>query len=326
MPLSTWCTMKRHSKLQKRQKRRQCHWKMFGAAVLLCSLPTCRAALPKRDKPQSLSISSSKTRAALYADTGSDLWNKSTRMANQPHAAQYLLSNDSTDFGNRLLQELSTDESISPKTTSQEHPLESLLLYGVLTLALTSALLTPNIFVTSLYTMVSSVALLVPWLYMARTNLFSKETVLLGITYFMQLAPQRDGVLFQRVVPLMSKLLKQMVWAEAWSRVWHIAGKSISTFFHSISLHETTTTTTQQEESQWILPQVFHTLHEFVDTSIRKGTTKAVTKTLERNAQAAIETTLESVALFVEKAVVPIVLLPFQGVLSRSVGKQCCSV
>jgi len=322
-------TMKSHCQLSLRQKKRQYRWKVFGAAFFLScttTLPTsAHAALPSKrprnvneQQQESLSISSSKTKAAVHADTSSDTWNKSTRMADQEHFAQHLLSStgESNDFANRLLEELSDEESIASSTTADTDPLESLIFYGIITLAFTSALLTPTIFVNSMWTMLSSVALLLPWLWFGRGSIFSKETAIMCITYVLQLSPrlERDGILFQRVLPVAAKMLQQMVIAEAWSRVWRIAGRKITRLFDQISLERQDQNNNNNNNNT----NLFYKIHEFLDTSIRKGTHKSVTKTVERNVQAAIGTTLESVLSVLERAVLPLVLLPFQGTIPNS--------
>jgi hypothetical protein len=252
-------------------------------------------------------------------------------MSDQEHVAHHLFSNDagaSNDFAHRLLEQTVQQQVVSTTTTSHDHPLASLILCGIVTLALTSALLQPTVFVESLVTMASSVALLLPWLWFGRSAIFSKETVIMCITSILQLAPRldRNSVMLQRIGPVALRTLKKMLLVEAWSRVWRIAGTSISKFFQQVSLEQTdytitttttTTTTTSNDEQpglQWWMPAFVTEIHEFVDTSIRKGAYKGVTKTLEHNAQAAIVTTLESAMEMMETTVLPLVLLPWKGI------------
>jgi hypothetical protein len=164
-----------------------------------------------------------------------------------------------------------------------------------------------------------------PWLWFGRSAIFSKETVIMCITSILQLAPRldRNSVMLQRIGPVALRTLKKMLLVEAWSRVWRIAGTSISKFFQQVSLEQTdyTTNTTSSSSSndeqpglQWWMPAFVTEIHEFVDTSIRKGAYKGVTKTLEHNAQAAIVTTLESAMEMMETTVLPLVLLPWKGI------------
>ena len=303
-----------------RQKRRQCRWKIFGAFCLSCTLPSSIALLDtprtKQDQERcasSISISSSKTKAAVRADGDLDSWNKSKKMIDQHDLAHHILSNsESNDFTNRLLEEITKEQSVGPTETTHD-PLGSLLLYGLVTLALTSALLTPTIFADSIRNLFfSSVALLLPWLWIGRLSIFSKETVVMCITSFLHFVPRiesNNNVMFRRVVPVVLDSLKKMLIMEAWSRVWCIAGTSIANFFKKITLEHDNHGNTEQEKGMF--PDFVYAVHEFLDTSIRKGANKAVTKTIERNVQAAIATTLSSVTTVVEQAVLPLILMPF---------------
>mmetsp|Transcript_10011 Transcript_10011/g.18202 ORF Transcript_10011/g.18202 Transcript_10011/m.18202 type:complete len:336 (+) Transcript_10011:71-1078(+) len=325
--------MRNRSHFRKRQKRRRFRGSWLGAAVLIsCFLSTSPSfallerprSKRKQQQHESLSIPSSKTKAATRADH--DFIQKSHRMSDQEHVAHHLFSNDtaSNDFAHRLLEQ-TVQQQVSTTTTSHDHPLASLILCGIVTLALTSALLQPTVFVESLVTMASSVALLLSWLWFGRSTSFFKETVIMCITSIFQLTPRlaRNSVMLQRIGPVALRTLKRMLLVEAWSRVWRIAGTSISKFFQQVSLEQTdyttitiTTTNNNNEEQQglqWWMPAFVTGIHEFIDTSIRKGAYKAVTKTLEHNAQAAIVTTLESAMEMMETTVLPLVLLPWEG-------------
>lgn len=115
--------------------------------------------------------------------------------------------------------------------------------------------------------------------------------------------------MLQKIMPVAGDLLKKMLIAEAWSRVWKIAGTNIARFIQRISLERRQEDNKSgQQRQHGKIAHAVHRMHEFFDTSIRKGTNKAVLKTLERNVQAAVGTTLESVLQVLETAVLPLIL------------------
>lgn len=305
-----------------RKYHSQHRWKMFGVAFcLFCSLPTCDALLKRSLNTQSNSchlptqkkrpVPSSKTRAAICTEGGlDDSWKKSNRMSEQPSIAEHLLASHENEFVVRLLAAEESERSI----VVPPDPVSSLVVYGVLILALSSAVLTPPIFVETLWTLVLSVTpILLPWLWIGQASSL-KETAIMGLTAAVQLVPRqgfKDNLLFQKVLPLALEALQKMIVMEAFSRVWsrfgRAMGNSMTNFFRNLTFKQN-----DNVREQWV-PDWLIYVHEFLDTSIRKGSQKAIIKTLELNVQAAVGVAVSSVfrtvAQYVELAVLQCIVL-----------------
>lgn len=312
--------MRRYEDAQGRCLLRKYHsqrrWKMFGVAwCLLYSVPTCDALLKRSRKAHVNSrhlptqkkrpVPSSKTKAAIRAESDLDgSWSKSNRMSEQPSIAEHLLASHENEFVVRLLAAEKSERSI----VVPPDPVSSLVMYGVLTIALSSAFLTPSIFVETLWTLLLSVTpILISWLWIGRASSL-KEIAVMGLSAAVQLVPRQgfeDSLVFPKVLPLALEAFQKMIVMEAFSRVWSrvrlTTGSTMTNFFRNITFEGK-----DNVREQWV-PDWLINVHEFLDTSIRKGSQKAIIKTLELNVQAAVGVTVSSVfrtvAQYVEKAV-----------------------
>jgi hypothetical protein len=168
--------------------------------------------------------------------------------------------------------------------------------------------LTPSIFVETFWTLMLSVTpILIPWLWIGQASSL-KETAIMGLTTAVQLVPRqgfKDNLLFQKVLPLALEALQNMIVMEAFSRVWsrfgRAMGSSMTNFFRNLTFKQN-----DNVREQWV-PDWLIYVHEFLDASIRKGSQKAIIKTLELNVQAAVGVAVSSVfctvAQYVELAV-----------------------
>jgi hypothetical protein len=235
-------------------------------------------------------------------------------MSEQPSFAEHLLASRKNEFADRLLAAIHAESESEQSVVVPPDPVSSLLMYGVLTLVLSSAFLMPTLFVNSFWNVLWSVApILIPWLWIARATSF-KESAIMCLSAAVQLVPHQGfhkNPVFQKVLPLALDSLKKMILMEIWSRVWRTMGRTLTNTFRSMTLEQSDNT-----REQWV-PNWLMNAHEFLDKSIRKGSQKAITKTLELNVQAAVVVTLSSVfrtvAQYVDKTVLQrMCVLPFQ--------------
>jgi hypothetical protein len=130
----------------------------------------------------------------------------------------------------------------------------------------------------------------------------------MGLSVAVQLVPRQgfeDNLMFQKVLPLALEAFQKMIVMEAFSRVWSRVGRTMGStmtkFFRNMTFERN-----DNVREQWV-PDWLMNVHEFLDTSIRKGSQKAIIKMLELNVQAAVGVTVSSVsrtvAQYVEKAV-----------------------
>ena len=68
---------------------------------------------------------------------------------------------------------------------------------------------------------------------------------------------------------------------------------------------------------KWV-PDWLAKAHEFIDSSIRKGTHSAFKKSLERNVHATIGVILSSIALYAEECIIPRLVPVRKDVLSKA--------
>ena len=186
---------------------------IFIALCLNYCVSASHAALPKKDRdsqrkgPSSapLSISSSKTKSAIRSEEKrDDTWNKSRRMDQQPSIAEHLFASigndESNEFANRLLERV--------KEPKGSHPHARIVWYGILTMALASAFLTPTVFVDTAWTsLVVVCTLLVPWMWVGSLSRY-RETALMSLASAVQLVP-KDSVTrrFESVLPMALEML-----------------------------------------------------------------------------------------------------------------------
>jgi hypothetical protein len=219
-------------------------------------------------------------------------------MSEQPSIAEHLLASHKNEFVDRLLAAVESERS----SVVPPDPISSLVIYGVLTLLLSSAVLTPTLFVDSLWRLLWSVApILIPWLWIVRATSF-QETAIMCLSAAVQLVPHQGfqkNPVFQKVLPLALDALQKMILMEIWSRVWRKMGSTLTNIYRNITLDQNNNT-----RDQWV-PNWLVNVHEFLDESIRKGSQKAIMKMLELNVQAAVGVTVSwvfrTVAQYVEK-------------------------
>jgi hypothetical protein len=231
-------------------------------------------------------------------------------MSERPSIAEHLLASHKNEFTDRLLAAIHEESEQSIMVPPD--PIPSLVMYGVFTLVLSSAFLMPTLFVDSLWRLLWSIApILIPWLWIGRETSF-KETTIMCLSAAVQLLPPQGfhkNPVFQKALPLALDALQKMILTEIWSRVWSTIGRTLTKTFRNMTLEQS-----DNKQEQWV-PSWLVNVRDFLDKSIRKGSQKAITKTLELHVQAAVGVTVSSVfrnvAQYVEKTASQRIL-PFQ--------------